>query len=266
MSASSPRSSLGVSVLNFRRNLNQRWCFYSSYPNHITLSFSDANITAITEVSPDCKQYVVEVDEETFEGQAGQHTVLRTPAGVKPYSVLVCDGPRAALMIRAYGTDGVADYMNDREVGDTIQIQSKLTGSLTLNPPTRPAVFIGTGTGITPLIGLLHRYVTQDGPHAIFMFGEKNRDQLLYKEMLEQYELIHPVELKLAVSREDWHGRTGYIQEQLPEVISNIGTDADFYVCGVPKAVVAAKDKLDELDVSSADIHTEGWEDAQVAD
>ena len=229
------------------------------------MGFSDAQIRSITQISPDCTQYVIKLDSGTFNGQAGQHTALRTPVGVKPYSALVVDGDRIVLMIRAYGTDGVADYMADRAVGDRVQVKTDLTGNLTLRGTTRPAVFVGTGTGITPLIGLLHTYVTGGGPQAVFMFGEKTQEQLLYKAMLEQYELVHPVELRLSLSREDWHGHTGYVQEQLPAVVSEVGPDADYYLCGVPAAVVAGKTELDRLGVSPDAVHTEGWEDARVA-
>lgn len=229
------------------------------------MSFSEAAITGITEISPDCKQYVIELDEGTFTGGAGQHTALQTDNGVKPYSVLAVDESRVGLMIRAYGTGGVADYMDARSVGDAVQIKSELTGNLTLQTADRPAVFIGTGTGITPLIGLLQSYIAEGGPRAVFMFGEKTRDQLLYKSLLEQYELTNSVETRFSLSREDWHGHTGYVQEQLSDVIETVGDDADYYVCGVPAAVVATKDRLDELDVPSARVHTEGWEDAQVS-
>ena len=229
------------------------------------MPLEQATITSITEISPDCKQYILELDEGTFTGEAGQHTAVQTENGVKPYSVLAVDGASIGLMIRAYGTGGVADYMDSRSVGDTVQVKPRLTGSLTLRRTDRPAVFVGTGTGITPLIGLLQSYIAEDGPRAVFMFGEKTRDQLLYKPLLEQYELTHPVETRFSLSREDWEGHTGYIQEQLPEVTEAVGHDADYYVCGVPAAVVGTKDRLDELGVPSEHVHTEGWEDAQVS-
>jgi NAD(P)H-flavin reductase len=227
------------------------------------MSFAKATITSVTEISPDCRQYILELNQGTFTGEAGQHTAIQTDNGVKPYSVLAVDETRIGLMIRAYGTDGVADYMAAQSVGDAVQVNPELTGSLTLQRVDQPAVFIGTGTGITPLIGLLQAYIANDGPRAVFMFGEKTRDQLLYKSLLEQYELTQPVETRFSLSRENWYGHTGYIQEQLPDVVDTIEGDADYYVCGVPKAVVAAKDCLDELDVSSDRVHTEGWEDAQ---
>lgn len=229
------------------------------------MPLEEATITSVTPISPDCKQYIIELDQGTFTGEAGQHTALRTENGVKPYSVLAVDEARIGLMIRAYGTDGVADYMNNQSVGDTVQVKPRLTGSLTLRQTDSPAVFVGTGTGITPLIGLLQAYILDDGPQAVFMFGEKTQEQLLYKSLLEQYELTRPVETRFSLSREDWEGHTGYIQEQLPDVVETIERDADYYVCGVPAAVVAAKDKLDALSVPSDRVHTEGWEDAQVA-
>lgn len=229
------------------------------------MPFRKATIARVTEISPDCKQYVVELNEGTFTGEAGQHTALQTDSGVKPYSVLAVDETRIGLMLRAYGTDGVADYMNAQSVGDAVQVKPELTGSLTLQRTDRPAVFIGTGTGITPIIGLLQAYITGGGPQAVFMFGEKTRDQLLYKSLLEQYELTSSVDTRFSLSREEWHGHTGYIQEQLPEVVETVGQDADYYACGVPAAVVAAKDHLSELGVPPSRVHTEGWEDAHVA-
>lgn len=229
------------------------------------MPFEEATITGITEISPDCNQYVVELGQGTFTGEAGQHTALQTEKGVKPYSVLAVDDTKVGLMIRAYGTDGVADYMNRRSVKDSVQVKSDLTGNLTLERTDRPAVFVGTGTGITPLMGLLQAYISCGGQRAVFMFGEKTRDQLLYKSLLEQYELTYPVETRFSLSRENWEGHTGYIQEQLPNVVESLLHDADYYVCGVPAAVVATKERLDELDIPSDRVHTEGWEDAQVA-
>jgi ferredoxin-NADP reductase len=39
----------------------------------------------------------------------------------------------------------------------------------------------------------------------------------------------------------------------------------DFYVCGVPEMVVQTKDRLDELGVPDARVHSEGWEDDEVS-
>lgn len=117
----------------------------------------------------------MESTEGTFR-EAGQHTAPKADSGVKPYSVLAVDEARIGLMFRAYGTDGVADHMDARSVGDTAQVKPERTGSLTLRRTDRPAVFV---------------------------FGEKTRDQSLYKPLREQYELTSSVEARFSLSREE---------------------------------------------------------------
>jgi NAD(P)H-flavin reductase len=175
------------------------------------MSFAKATLTSVTEISPDCRQYILELNQGTFTGEAGQHTAIQTDNGVQPYSVLAVDEIRIGLVIRAYGTDGVADCIAAQSVGGAVQVNPELTGSLTLQRVDQSAVFIGTGTGITPLIGLLQAYITNDGPRAVFIFGEKTRVQLLYKSLLEQHALTRPVEPRFSLSRENWYGHTGYI-------------------------------------------------------
>lgn len=223
-----------------------------------------ATVVEIARLSPDVRQYTLELEEGDFDGQPGQHTVISTDDGFrKPYSVLTCDGNRAVFMIRDVGNGGVSSYMAEQEVGDTVEVKSDITGNLTLQDTERPVAFISTGTGVTPMIGMLQQYIRKGGEDAHFVFGDKNTDQLLYKEMLDQYELMYDVDSTYVLSREEWSGREGYVQEHLDEVIDDIheDTERDFYVCGVPPMVVATKEKLRELGVPEERIHSEGWED-----
>ena len=73
------------------------------------MAFQDAEIMSITQVSSDCKQFTITLDDGTFEGVPGDHTALQTPNGTNPYSVLSVTDSQIGLMLRAYGTDGVAD-------------------------------------------------------------------------------------------------------------------------------------------------------------
>jgi len=223
----------------------------------------EATIVDITRISPDVRQYTLELNDEDFEGELGQHTVIAQADGFrKPYSVLAVDGNRAVFMIRDVGNDGVSTYMAEREVNDVVQVKSDISGSLHLKNTERPVAFISTGTGITPMIGMLHEYIRTGEEDAHFIFGDKNTEQLLYKEVLEQYELLYDVKSTYVLSRESWNGREGYVQEHLPNIIGDIGenTRRDFYVCGVPPMVVATKEKLRELGVPQERIQSEGWE------
>jgi NAD(P)H-flavin reductase len=223
-----------------------------------------ATIVNLTKISPDVRQYTVQLSEGEFQGKPGQHTVIEKDDGFKkPYSVLNVDGDRSILMIRNSGGDGVSNYMSERSVGDSIKVKPNLSGNLYLKDPDRPISLISTGTGLTPMMGIMNRYVQEGNRDIKFIFGDKNTEQLLYKEMLEQYEILYDVESEYVLSRESWSGREGYVQEHIDDIVEDTGqnTSYDFYVCGVPPMVVSVKDKLNELGVPQERIHSEGWED-----
>lgn len=232
----------------------------------------EATITAKTQVTPDVYQYTITLDEGEFDGELGQHTVL-TGDGVdssKPYTAVGLDKDSIVLMIRSYPDGRVSKWIGEQEVGDTVSVKPALSGNLTLDTSTacqydHPAVFIATGTGITPLLGLLHNYLQCSGQQAIFVLGEKNRDQLMYKALFEQYEQLHNFEFVPVLSREEWHGLEGYVQEHIDGAIP-ILNHADYYVCGVPPAVVAIKKTLRDHGVDEDRIVTEGWEDGVVSE
>lgn len=227
---------------------------------------TEATLVDVTRLSPDVRQYVVELTEGEFDGEAGQHTLIENDDGdIKPYSILGVDANQAILMIRNYGGEGVSNYMGEREIGDTIEIEPDLNGNLTLDDPDRPIALLATGTGVTPMIGILNNYIEQGcREDAVFLFGDKNKEQTLYKNMIKQYEVLHDVESEYVLSREEWHGREGYVQQHIEDVIDDVGpdTERDFYVCGVPKMVVQTKEMLEDLGVPSERIHSEGWETA----
>lgn len=230
----------------------------------------DARITQITRVTPDVRQYTIELLDGEFDGVSGQHTAVKRPedgdgGGVKPYSTLAVDGDRLVLMIRTYEDGNVSKYMGEREAGDVVQVSTSLTGSLTLQSTDRPAVFISTGTGVTPMIGILHQYLQDGGEHATYMFGEKTTDQLMYRSMLEQLSVTHDLDVVFATSRETWRGREGYIQESVGDVFGEFDVGRDYYVCGVPRMVVETKDTLGDLGIPPERVHSEGWEDSQVS-
>lgn len=226
-----------------------------------------STVVEITRISPDVKQYTLKLEDSQFSGEPGQHTVIEKPDGFKkPYSVLGLDGNRAMFMIRNVSEDGVSGYMDNRSEGDTVRVKPDLSGNLHLKNPEKPIALISTGTGITPMMGIMNEYINRGEEDVHFIFGDKNTNQLLYKDMLEQYELLYDFKSTYVLSREEWNGINGYVQEHIGDIIDDIreDTERDFYICGVPQMVVDTKQKLEELGVSKERIHSEGWEDGVV--
>lgn len=231
----------------------------------------DATITSITSLSPDVRQYSLSLVDGIFDGAPGQHTIVHThsddgdgPGAARPYSVIAVRDDTIVVAIRGYEHGTVSSYMHQRTVGDMVSVERSLVGNLTLSDPAQPVAFISTGTGITPMIGMLHEYVTSDGPDAVFLYGARTRDQLLYKATLTQRSIRDPVDVEFVLSRESWEGREGYVQAHLDDVFDSF-SGRDYYVCGVPEMVVETTRALDEREVPSDRLHTEGWERSDVS-
>jgi NAD(P)H-flavin reductase len=218
----------------------------------------EATVTQKTKLTPDIYQYVLELEDESFEGEAGQHLVLYDDEeNGKPYSAVGVDDQRVVLMIRSYPNDTVSKWIGEQSVGDTVKVTTELTGNLTLQTDSdNPVFFVATGTGITPLIGMLNKYVISGGRDATFVLGEKTEEHTMYKALLEQYSVLYDVDVHFVHSRENYNG---YVQEYIDEQMV-IDSNLDYYTCGVPDAVVAVVDLLQNNGVPEERIHTEGWE------
>lgn len=204
--------------------------------------------------------------DTAFTGLPGHHTVVSKPEtehgrqSAKPYSVMKTGPKRIMLLVRGYEDGNVSAWLNDQAPGDTVSVRPDLSGNLTLQSADRPVVFIATGTGITPMVGLLDQYLQDGGSDATVVLGDKRQETLLGTELLEFLATDASVSLEYVLSRESWSGREGYAQEHLPEIFEEINDDRDYYICGVPPMVNGTKELLAEHDVNETAIITEGWE------
>lgn len=229
-------------------------------------------ITSIHQMTPQVKQFVIEADEP-FEFVPGQHTTVQFERDdpdkdedqevVRPYTATNTPGNNAiTLAIKRYDDGTASVYMHERKTGDTITL-GELGGNLTLQDKDRDVVFISTGTGITPMIAMLKQYLEVGTGEVHFFYGEKNQENIMYRETLDQLSTEHnQLSVVYSLSDEDWDGPTGHVQDHLDDCLN--GLDRDFYVCGVPQMVVDTKDHLDELDVPDERVFSEGWEDGEV--
>ncbi len=123
-------------------------------------------------------------------------------------------------------------------------------GYFVLKPQVRDSIFIGTGTGIAPLRGMLH-WLYEDpsrneGHEFWLVFGVRHRDDLYYHDEFVQMEKDHPnfhYVPTLSRAGDDWTGARGYVQEHVREIVG-ARKDMDAYICGLKNMVVANRDML----------------------
>lgn len=140
-------------------------------------------------------------------------------------------------------------------------------GFFTLAPVLRPLVFVGTGTGLSPLrsmlLGALGDPSFEPVP-TVLLYGVRSEAELLYDAEWRALTARAPwfrYEPTLSRADDSWRGRRGYVQTHLRELVGALGGDADVYVCGLNKMIREVRAVLKEqLGFTRERIHTERYD------
>ncbi|WP_459191659.1 ferredoxin--NADP reductase [Halosimplex sp. J119] len=230
----------------------------------MTLSVTVADVHRMT---PNVKQFRLVADDHEFRYEPGQHTAVHFELDgedeTRPYTAANLPGTnQLVLAIKRYDDGNGSVYMHERTPGDEIEIDP-VDGNLSVRRFDRDAVFVATGTGITPLYPMLKQYARVGVGDAHFVFGERDEEHLIFRESLDQLNAEHEslsVDYVLSDPDDEWEGRTGHVQDHLLEILGVDLEDADCYLCGVPEMVVETQDLLESAGVDGESIFTEGWE------
>lgn len=133
--------------------------------------------------------------------------------------------------------------------------------------PNTPSLFIGTGTGITPLRSMIIDAL-QKGEKSPFVliYGVRNEEDLLYRDEFEGLSKKYPhVQVIHTLSRPHgtWNGKSGYVQTHVREAWSELAKTAPphAYICGLEKMVSAVRHLLrTEMGVERTQVHTERYD------
>jgi len=230
----------------------------------------EATVLDTYQMTPRVKGFRLQVPGETFDYRPGQHTTVRFDSGddrvVRPYTPTNLPGSdELALTVKRYDDGLASSYIHQKRPGDTVTL-GPIEGNLMLADRDRDVAFLASGTGLTPMMAMLRQYLREGTGHAHVVLGEKREETIIHRETLNELAANNPnldVTFVLSDPNWEWTGRIGYAQEHFAELFDEF-TERDFYVCGVPKMVVQAKDTLRELGTPEERIHSEGWEDSVV--
>lgn len=231
----------------------------------------DATLVSVHPVTPRVKQFLLRVEGHTFDFTPGQHVSVAFEEEdgrrrYRPYSPVSQPGTDTlALAVKHYPQGACSTWMHAREIGDTISLTSP-SGNLGLRALDRDAVFLATGTGLTPMLSMATQYLRNGEGDATLLFGERTQEDVMFRETLDLYSANHSnFTVGYVLSDEDWPGPTGYVQDHLSEYVDDMHTP-HFYVCGVPEMVVDTNTLLRDLGTPEDHIFAEGWEDGAVED
>jgi ferredoxin-NADP reductase len=214
------------------------------------------------------------VDGSAFDFQAGQWVSLILPLpdgeGRRAYSIASPPGSSGFSIAVTRVADGPGStFLHELPESATLRAIGP-QGFFTRPRGVRhPALFIGTGTGVTPLRSMiLDALAHGDDSPLYLLFGVRHPDDRLYLDELEELARRHPsfrFSFTLSQPPEGWSGRRGYVQTHVEELWSELASTGaaapHAYVCGLERMVGTVRDLLrKKLGVDRKQVHTERYD------
>ncbi len=234
----------------------------------------NARIASARMLSPLVREIVLERDAPlAFE--AGQWVSLVLPLTPEPLrrSYSIASAPNGSgrfeiAITRIEGGPG-SMYLHSAPIGTRLEVVGP-QGFFT-RPAVQdgPSLFIGTGTGVTPLRSILLDALAKGDERTMWvLFGVRYEADLLYRAELDALAAAHPnIRAYYTLSRphDDWSGASGYVQthvEKLWRDLESLGQGAPHaYICGLHRMVGSVRDLLrKQLGAAREQLHSERYD------
>jgi CDP-4-dehydro-6-deoxyglucose reductase, E3 len=233
-------------------------------------------VTART-LSPSVRQLTFErVDGAPLAFAAGQWVNLVLPLSTgdvrRAYSIASApDGsPRFELAVTHVKEGPGSSYLHALEPGMVLHAEGPQGFFTRPLANAAPALFVCTGTGVTPLRSMLLDAVARGGTTPLsLLLGVRCEAEILYREELAVIAGRHPnvrVEVTLSRPGEAWTGRRGYVQLHTRELYESLVTAGGsgaphVFICGLERMVGAVRELLrKDMGLPRAQVHSERYD------
>lgn len=166
-----------------------------------------------------------------------------------------------------------SNYFHDRiQKGDVLKVKAP-SGHFFIDPdPYVPAVFIGGGIGITPMMSMLRWCLAEQPERTVHLYyGLRNSAEHAFKQQLEQLAQLHPkFHLTVVYSRPDPNDKPGRDFQHIGHVDIDLLRRTlphgrhQFYVCGPASMMETLVPAIADWGVPHQDIHFEAFGPASV--
>ncbi|MBI2152071.1 FAD-dependent oxidoreductase, partial [Candidatus Woesearchaeota archaeon] len=177
-----------------------------------------------------------------FTFQAGQFIILYINNGLetKPRAYSILSPPhkkeKIDLCFKLVENGFASAVFSKTKIGDKFEMSGPF-GNLLLQLDKKKEiehVFIATGTGVVPFYSMLQEYVYNGKASLLkqkfhLILGLRYKKDIFLEEEWSLLQKKEPnFKLDIVLSREQWPGKCGHVQQHLPENLSN----KIFYLCG----------------------------------
>lgn len=140
-----------------------------------------------------------------------------------------------------------------------------VAGSFTLHKnPTKPAMFLAGGIGITPFLSIVRQANHDRLPHKLYLFYSNRRpEDTAFLGTLQNLEKTNPnfrlicTMTEMSKSKKDWKGETALIDKGLLSKHLAVLQGPIYYIAGPPTMVAAMRQTLVGAGVEEDDIRAE---------
>ncbi|MCF2495853.1 ferredoxin--NADP reductase [Dyadobacter chenhuakuii] len=163
------------------------------------------------------------------------------------------------------------------KVGDTLEVMEPMGAFFPKqsDDQTRQVVFIGAGSGVTPLFSILKSVLMVEPESEVFLiYGSRNEESIIFKDKLDALQAKYGERLKvvhtLSQPSESWEGEKGRLNKShLLKIVEKLPTlnkaEAEFFLCGPEDMMEEAHRALAILAVPENKIRKESFMTATAA-
>ena len=169
-------------------------------------------------------------DTLSSEAQPGQFLMVWIPRKEEiPLSIMISNlSDHAAITIRKNGLASTSLY--DKKLGDKIGIRGPYGNSFSIQKTRKNVLLLGGGTGLVPLVRLLHKMHELDLMITVIV-GARTKSELFFIDLVTN--ILKDKTHNLLISTEDGTmGSKGYPTDVLRELILNNCPIDYIYTCG----------------------------------
>lgn len=232
---------------------------------------ADATLVQVVDLSSSVRHFVLEYPQGTdLSFTAGQFLQVHLEKDGQPhkksYSIasapsLARDKRRIELCIKRVDGGYVSNWFFGLKVGDRLKTALPYGVFTVKEPWQNDLVFVGTGTGVAPLRGMIiDLYEKGCAKNIWLIFGNRYATDVLYRSEWEALAKRHANFTFIpTVSRSpEWSGEKAYVQEIVKRVFAGPkGAGADFYGCGLVPMCKELKEALLGMNIPKERIHFE---------
>jgi CDP-4-dehydro-6-deoxyglucose reductase, E3 len=229
-------------------------------------------------LSPSVKEFTF---KRLITGNAEGHAPLRFAAGQWINLHLKTEsGPlkRAYSIASAPSQDGSFElaitlvengpgstYLHGLPLGTTIEVTGPQ--GLFIRQLASPSLFVGTGTGVTPLRSMFRAALEagETSPMRL-IFGVREEADRLYLDEFEELSQRFPnfcAIYTLSRATQAWSGKSGYVQTHVQELYEELAKSGEchIYICGLTKMITQVRDLLrKDMQLPRQLVHSERYD------